>query len=448
MVSLKMPISYIKKIIRPVISKSPSSSVVTNKEILSLTQGTVLNYVMTPLVGAVDTFWISKLDNDAILAGQGTSDRIFNSIYAISSFAPNVIVPIISKYHAIGDNDKVASIVSTSILLVSFIGIFLSGGIFMFKDSVTSTIIPSTAKSYKYAIQYLEIRILSLGLALLNSLAFASMRGQKDINTPIKINLCSQIVNMILDPILMLKMGIRGIAIGTVIAELVSFILFYSSLLHKKLINFSLIDIKFIKILIKRGFSVQVRSICLSVIGLFGFRQAQGIDLSGNVAAAHVLNMQLFEVGFIFTYSLGMICPIIIPRYSNTKFVEKKLYLFGLLTSIGTMSLHFLISTKVFNLFSKNLDVIRIANDVTPVASIFQFVFGLTCITEGMIQGHGMYNTLGVGTVISMGIFLTLIPACKTLPQMWYVMCFSTGCRGMLNYQLMRFQKRKEYKNS
>jgi len=73
MVSLKMPISYIKKIIRPVISKSPSSSVVTNKEILSLTQGTVLNYVMTPLVGAVDTFWISKLDNDAILAGQGTS---------------------------------------------------------------------------------------------------------------------------------------------------------------------------------------------------------------------------------------------------------------------------------------------------------------------------------------------------------------------------------------
>ena len=214
MVSLKMPISYIKKIIRPVISKSPSSSVVTNKEILSLTQGTVLNYVMTPLVGAVDTFWISKLDNDAILAGQGTSDRIFNSIYAISSFAPNVIVPIISKYHAIGDNDKVASIVSTSILLVSFIGIFLSGGIFMFKDSVTSTIIPSTAKSYKYAIQYLEIRILSLGLALLNSLAFASMRGQKDINTPIKINLCSQIVNMILDPILMLKMGIRGIAIG------------------------------------------------------------------------------------------------------------------------------------------------------------------------------------------------------------------------------------------
>ena len=63
-----------------------SKNTVTHKDILTLTQGTVLNYVMTPLIGAVDTYWISKLNNDAILAGQGTADRLFNSIYSVASF--------------------------------------------------------------------------------------------------------------------------------------------------------------------------------------------------------------------------------------------------------------------------------------------------------------------------------------------------------------------------
>ncbi len=443
MLSLKIPVSYIKNMVR---NKSPN--VVTNKELLNLTQGTVLNYVMNPLVGAVDTFWISKLNNDAILAGQGTSDRIFNSMFLVSSFAPAVIIPIISKYHAIGDNDKVISIISTSVFLVGLIGLFLSTGVFIFKDSITSAIIPSSAKSYKYAIQYLEIRILSLGFALLNSLAFASMRGQKDINTPIKINLCSQIVNMVLDPILMLKMGVKGIALGTVISELVSFTLFYSSMVRKNLINFSLIDTKLIKTLIKRGFSVQVRSICLSLIYLFGFRQAQQIDLSGNIAAAHVLQLQLFEIGYIFTYSFGLVCPIIIPRYPNKKQVKYALYRFGTSISVCMMFINFMISNKFMKIFSKNSDVIKISGTVTPVSSIFQLICGLTSVTEGMIQGYGMYNCLGIGTFLSTTLYLLFIRLCNTLPQMWLVMALSTGFRGILNSKLMELEEKKENKDN
>ena len=74
-----------------------------------------------------------------------------------------------------------------------------------------------------YAKEYLEIRFLSFTLALLNSLAFATMRGQKDVMTPMKINMYSQIANMILNPIFMMKMGIKGIALGTVISESLSY---------------------------------------------------------------------------------------------------------------------------------------------------------------------------------------------------------------------------------
>ena len=123
MVSLKIPVSFVKNLIKP---KPPNSNIVSNKEIFDLTKGTLVNFIMNPLIGAVDTYWIAKLNNDAILAGQGTSDRIFNSIFMIASFTPTVIIPIISKYDSIGDNDKVGSVISSSILLVGLIGLFLS----------------------------------------------------------------------------------------------------------------------------------------------------------------------------------------------------------------------------------------------------------------------------------------------------------------------------------
>uniref|UniRef100_A0A6C0KZI0 Polysaccharide biosynthesis protein C-terminal domain-containing protein n=1 Tax=viral metagenome TaxID=1070528 RepID=A0A6C0KZI0_9ZZZZ len=445
MVSLKIPVSFVKNLMKP---KPPNSNIVSNKEIFDLTQGTVVNFIMNPLIGAVDTYWISKLNNDAILAGQGTSDRIFNSIFMIASFTPTVIIPIISKYDSIGDNEKVGSVISSSILLIGLIGLFLSSSIFIFKEPVIKSIIPANAPSYNYAIQYLEIRILSLGFALLNSLAFASFRGQRDVYTPLKINLYSQLANMILNPILMRKMGVKGIALGSVISELISFKMFYSSLLKKNLIKFSKIDFKIIKLLLNRGLSIQLRAICLSLIGLIGFRQAQHLDLSGSIAAAHVLNMQLFEIGHIFTYSVGLICPIIIPRYSKPHFVERKLYRFGTSVSILAMISNFVIGKKVFTLFSKNEKVIYFANKVIPASSLFQLICGLTCVTEGMIQGYGMYNIIGYGTVLSTIIFFVATNFSNNLTQIWYTMCLSTAFRGILNTYLMkRIQKDKEQKD-
>ncbi len=441
MVSLKIPFSFVKNLIKP---NPPNSNIVSNKEILNLTQGTVVNFIMNPLIGAVDTYWISKLNDDAILAGQGSSDRIFNSLFMIASFTPTVMIPLISKYDSVGDTDKVSSIISSSILLVGLLGLVLSGSIFMFKEPVTKSIIPNSAPAYIYAVQYLEIRILSLGFALLNSLAFASFRGQKDVFTPLKINLCSQLANMILNPILMVKMGVKGIALGSVISELISFQMFYSSLLKKKLIKFSKIDLKIIKVLIQRGFSIQLRAICLSLIGLIGFRQAQHMDLSGSVAAAHVLNMQLFEIGHIFTYSVGLICPIIIPRYSQTQHVERKLYRFGTGVSLLVMLNNYIIGQRIFRLFSKSDEVIYIAKKVIPASSLFQLICGLTCITEGMIQGYGMYNILGYGTIFSTVLFFSCVHFSNNLTQMWYIMCLSTGFRGILNTYLMKRMKKEK----
>tara|TARA_Y100000389_G_C17457332_1_gene519061 strand:+ start:1405 stop:2733 length:1329 start_codon:yes stop_codon:yes gene_type:complete len=439
---MRTPVSYAKKLLKSRFQQTPV--MVTNKEILTLFQATLLNYVMTPLVGSVDTFWISKLGNDAVLAGQGTADRIFNSVYSIASFAPYIVTPIISKYDARGEYELIPKIVLSSFILVGFIGILMTISIIANSHFAISLIIPQSSPSFRYAIKYLRIRIFGFCFSLLNSLAFAVMRGRKDVKTPIRINLISQITNIILDPILMHKMGITGIAIGTVIAEIVAFVLFYSSLISQKIIKFSNIDFKLIRLLISRGLNVQTRSVCLSIMYLLSFRYAQKIDLSGSTAAAHVLNLQIFEIGYIITRSLGLICPMLLPRFSTTRPVEKKLYYCGTFVASLAMIINFTIGNQICSFFTKSPQVLSITRDVIPVSSILQFICGITCITEGMLQSYSHYKTLCVGSMISLATTFLLLPKTSTLPQMWFVMSLSTTLREILNIIVMKYGKHKD----
>ena len=55
-----------------------------DKEIFSLSKSSFFNFAMTPIIGAVDTYWIARLNKGSMLAGQGNADRLFNSVFSIA----------------------------------------------------------------------------------------------------------------------------------------------------------------------------------------------------------------------------------------------------------------------------------------------------------------------------------------------------------------------------
>ena len=200
---------------------------------------------------------------------------------------------MVSKYHANNDTSQVSSIVTTSACVVTCIGMVFTCMTLFFKTYAIQTIIPTSSQSYVYAKEYLEIRFLSFTLALLNSLAFATMRGQKDVMTPMKINMYSQIANMILNPIFMMKMGIKGIALGTVISESLSCICFYKTLIRRKILHYKNFNIKLVKNMCVNGLSIQMRSVSKSIIHLLGCRRAQYIDLTGAIALSSCIELSI-----------------------------------------------------------------------------------------------------------------------------------------------------------
>ena len=412
-------------------------------EIVTLTQATVLNYIMTPIIGAVDTYWISRLNHDAALAGEGTADRIFGSIYSIASFAPSIVTPLVSKYHVTNNETGLVQTVTTSTAIVGILGTVTSLLMFIFTKPLMKLVIPPSSDSLVYANQYFSLRSLSFVFALLNSLAFSVYRGQKNLGRPMRINLLSQVLNAVLDPIFMSFMGVRGVALGTLISEVVGCVLFYSHLYKSNLIQPIQTNLKIAIDMIKTGFSVQLRAICLSLVYVMGFRRAQHLDLTGSVVAAHVLNIQVFEFGYIFTRSLGMVCSILVPRYKHTKeikHVTKRLYAWGLGTSTVVSVVHLCLGSAALSMFSQTPNVLNIAKDVIPIATLFQFIYGLTSLTEGIAQGNEQFGVLGTGSVVTLVLFSATHVFTKSLNQLWLTMCFSTIARSFFTLVRDRHQ--------
>ena len=46
--------------------------------ILKITKPATMNYIMNPIVGLVDGYWVSKLGDSTQLAGQASSEQLFN----------------------------------------------------------------------------------------------------------------------------------------------------------------------------------------------------------------------------------------------------------------------------------------------------------------------------------------------------------------------------------
>ena len=95
-----------------------------DKQILKLFIPAMLNFLIIPLVGAVDVFWIGRMGSAVALAAQGAANQVFQSAFWIISFMPSVIAPVVAKAAASGDTEEVQRAVGEAVFVASLVGLF------------------------------------------------------------------------------------------------------------------------------------------------------------------------------------------------------------------------------------------------------------------------------------------------------------------------------------
>ena len=90
--------SEIKKIVKPRFGMAIDPEVLprndeTDKLIMKLFIPAVLNFLIIPLVGIVDVFWVGRMGDAVALAAQGAANQVFQSAFWIISFIPDGVLP-------------------------------------------------------------------------------------------------------------------------------------------------------------------------------------------------------------------------------------------------------------------------------------------------------------------------------------------------------------------
>ena len=414
-----------------------------DKTILALFVPAVLNFLIIPLVGAVDVFWVGRLRDAVSLAAQGAANQVFQSAFWIISFIPSVIAPVVAKAAAGGDAKELSRKIGEGIFCAAVVGALGMTLMYTMQERCLGIVgVAAGSETARQAAPYVGYRALTFVPAIVSTVGFAAFRGTLDVMTPMKITLASQMLNVVLDPLLIFgvgtikAMGVAGAAIATSMSEIFSAALYISLLVKRKLVEwkdmFKPPSAAALGTLLVGGAGVQLRAVAQNITFLAVMRAILTMDSTGTAAAAHTISSQVFQLGVIAILALSTIATILIPQRMNSmekggpreaKRVADRLLVWGfgvgvILAVLQAGAIPFL------GVFSSLSEVQEQAKIPCLIGALLQPLNGVVFVGEGLMQGHQAFLRLAAGMFISTGAMLAALHVYGgTLEGVWF--CFT-----------------------
>lgn len=393
-----------------------------DKKIFNLGKPATLNYVMVPIVGMVDTFWVSKLGSSNQLAGAGSGDQIFSIFYVLTSFLPSIITPKVTEMQVMDKKKETNEIISTSILITNILGIFTTSLMYIYSNRLTNLFIGNKNHILVYANEYLKFRSFGMCFSLTNSLIFSILRGFMDFKSAIKINIKSQIINIILDPIFMKMYGLKGVAIASVLSDIFCTVSYLKLLIDKKRYTTKITD--FLKNsfeLLKQGSFIQMKNTLNHFMLLYISKKILGFDSTGTLLASHILTTKFLELCLISFSGLYSVSNILIPSekvINNDKEAKNRLLLWAILIGI-IQSAILCNASPLLYLMTSDLQIIENCKKVFGLISLYQVVYGYSYILEGILQGYQKFKYSGISNIVSLIPMIFFISISNNLNHLW-----------------------------
>lgn len=372
--------------------------------------------------------------------GQGAANQVFSSSFWIISFLPNIIAPLVAKAAGAGDKKAVQNRMNEALFLGTILGLFGMILLTCKTDMILSLVLPGAASLVKtdYAHPYLRIRGFTFMAALLSTIGFSGFRGTMDVVTPLKIAIFSNLVNLILDPVLMFNfnMGISGAALATCISEVTSCILYIYLMIKKELLDiktlFRIPSLSNLKPLISSGLTVQMRAVALNIAFLAVTRRTQSLDSTGIAAAAHSISLQVWQLTGFILLALSNVASILVPNElakakqsgNNNpleigKFTADRMLYWGVVLGVTLCALQ-LLCVPLISVFSPLKAVQDQAKWPAIIGALLQIINGVVFIGEGIQQGNNCFLSLACTTMIgTLGMLTSMKFFGGTLLGVW-----------------------------
>ena len=402
--------------------------------IFTLALPAFINFLILPVTGAVDLFFIGKLGSALAAAGQAAANQVYSTAALLTNVLPVVTVPLVAKAYAAGDQEEVKRQVGGSIFLSLVLGALVS--LLVGLGANRWLLLVGSAAALPFSLPYLVYRLPGVLPDTLSMVGFSSFRGIMDTVTPLKISFVACLVNAVCNPILMftMNMGMAGAALATSLSQLVTGMAYFALLLKRNLLSLATAlrppSKKLLTQLAAAGGAVQVRNIALNVAFVAITKTTQSLDTTGVAAAAHAVTIALWQLGGVVLFAMGSCATILTSAElgntdktpSDARAVARRLLCWGALLGAALGGLQ-LCGLPLLGLFTPLPEVRRAARLPSIIGAVLQLINGIVFVGEGLMVASGAFQQLAAGQVVATAAFLAALRlAPSSLVSVW--LCF------------------------
>ncbi len=282
-----------------------------NKRILQLALPSIAANITVPLVGMVDLAIAGRLHETYFIAGISLGSMVFDMLYWNFAFLRLGTGGLTAQAYGRRDLSTTANILAQS-LLVSLIGAIIILAVQIPVMKFTFSIVTASPEATLWAETYFYIRVWAAPATVSLFALKGWFIGMQNSLSPMLVDLLINFANVGLSIALALwlKMGVAGIAIGTVLSQYLGlglsifFILRFYSKLKKYLDVKKIFDMKGIKQYFSLNVNIFIRSLLLLLIytTFTSFSSYFGDDiLSTNTILLKVTMLYVFVIdGFAY----------------------------------------------------------------------------------------------------------------------------------------------------
>lgn len=417
-----------------------------NKQILKLALPNIITNITVPLLGMVDIAIVGHIGQASHIGAIAIGTMIFNLIYWNFGFLRMGTSGLTAQAYGAEDWDETMRIMVRGLAIAVSVAILLI--LLQYPiGKLCELWIDSSEEVMQLALLYFYIRIwaapATLGLYVLKGWFI----GMQNSQTPMWIAIVMNIINIIFSLLFVIvwKMGIQGVALGTVMAQysglLIAIALWFKQYgyLRSRIDIRSSLHFNEMKRFFKVNGDIFLRTLCL--VAVFTFIPAISAHMGDKILAANTLLMQLFTLFSYIMDGFAYAGESLVGRYTGAQdepMLRKSVrYLlrWGMMLTLLFTVIYYFWGEYILAILTNDRTVIAEAMSymawslIVPVAGFSAFLFDGIYI--GATASKSMRNIMFVATA---GFFIVYYLLAPTLGNngLWIAFLIFLTLRGGL----------------
>ena len=368
-------------------------------KLISFSLPLMLSSILQLMFNAVDIIVVGRFSSSQALAAVGATTaliNIFTNLFIGISLGANVLA---ARYFAAGRDKEMSESVHTAITLALISGVIMAFvGVAMSRTALELMATPGDVINLSAV--YMRIYFMGMPFFMLYNYGAAILRAVGDTKRPLVFLIAAGLTNVVLDLLLVIviPLGVAGVAIGTVASQMISSILVLRCLYKSEgsyQLRFSKLKIRWVYL--KRIFQVGIPAGIQSTVINFSNALLQSsvnsfgsTAMAGYTAANNILGFLYAAVNAVtqacmsFTsqnYSVGK------QKRMDRVLLDCMLLSAGVSAVIGVGA--YVFGSQILRIYNTEPEVIQCGLEILSITTVPYFLCGIMDLIPGALRGMG-----------------------------------------------------------